>query len=435
MSREKIEFEVVVVGAGPAGLAAAAMATESGKRVAIIDNSPLLGGQIWRSEPGKPTPGVGRQWISRLEQSGAVIFSSATVFAAPGQGSLLAETSSAVLQISWRKLILATGARELFIPFPGWTLPGVIGPGGLHAMAKAGWPVAGKRIIIAGSGPLLLAVADGLKRHGAHIVLVTEQASWSKVIGFGLSLARYPAKLLQGLRIKARISGVPCYYGGWVLEAENGAPGLNVTLTSGSRTWKEPCDYLACAFNLVPNLELPKLLACKLERGLVRVNDFQETSTPDVFCAGEPTGIGGADCALVEGQIAGLSAVGQFDRARSLFRERSAWHRFRAALNGAFALRPELRRLAKPSTLVCRCEDVTRGELEGFTSWRAAKLLTRCGMGTCQGRICGAATQFLFGWENDSVRAPVFPVRAASLLCNPLTSDSTRTATTQQTKG
>ena len=136
---------------------------------------------------------------------------------------------------------------------------------------------------------------------------------------------------------------------------------------------------------------------------------------PDVFCAGEPTGVSGADCALVEGQVAGLAAACAEDQARTLFSQRAAWHRFRTSLNQAFALRPELRHLATPDTVVCRCEDVRYTDLKGCESLRAARLHTRCGMGSCQGRTCGAAVQFLFGWETDSVRPPLFPVRLASL--------------------
>jgi hypothetical protein len=118
---------------------------------------------------------------------------------------------------------------------------------------------------------------------------------------------------------------------------------------------------------------------------------------------------------LVQGQIAGLAAVGATGAARALFAARSRWQRFGAALARAFALRPELRQLATPDTIVCRCEDVSRGRLEACADAREAKLHTRCGMGPCQGRICGSATNFLFGWSNDSVRPPVFPVNVASL--------------------
>ena len=139
-----------------------------------------------------------QRWIQRLKKSGAQVFASATAFAAPTPRCLLAETPSGVLEITWQKLILATGARELFLPFPGWTLPGVLGPGGLHAMSKAGWPVAGKRVVVAGTGPLLLAVADGLKQHGARGV------SGRRADPAGESHALWPRPLAPSGQARAR---------------------------------------------------------------------------------------------------------------------------------------------------------------------------------------------------------------------------------------
>lgn len=415
MPDQRLNFDVLVVGAGPAGIAAACIAAENRRTVAVVDNSPWLGGQIWRGIQTKTRGGTARHWLDRLQNSDVQIFSSATIFASPSANQLLAETPDGVLEFKWKKLVLATGARELFLPFPGWTLPGVMGPGGLHAMAKSGWPVAEKKVVIAGSGPLLLAVADGLKKEGARVSLVAEQANWSEVMRFGLSLLRHPRKLIQGVGIKSRIIGVPYHFGCWPVRANGSSQVESVTLTDGSRSWTVDCDYLACGFHLVPNLELPRLLGCAVSNGYVSVNEFQLTSVPDVFCAGEPTGIGGVDCALIEGQVAGWVAVEAPDYARKLFGLRADWHRFRASLHQAFALRPELRRLATPNTYVCRCEDVRLEDLSNCKSWRDTKLNTRCGMGSCQGRICGAAAEFLFGWKNDSVRPPLFPVRASSL--------------------
>jgi NADPH-dependent 2,4-dienoyl-CoA reductase/sulfur reductase-like enzyme len=329
---------------------------------------------------------------------------------------LLTEHPDGPREIHWEQIILATGARELFLPFPGWTLPGIIGPGGLLALAKHGWPVRGKRVVIAGSGPLLLAAADGLNKLGARLVSINEQAPWSRVVRFGMSLLAHPGKLFQGAGIKRRLLGVPHRCGVWPLYAEGDEQVRSVTLTDGHRSWTERCDILACGFNLVPNVELPLALGCELSDGLVRVNEWQETSAKDIFCAGEPTGIGGADRALVEGQIAGLAASGKRDEAQTLFGQRSSWHQFADALAKAFELRPELKSLADDDTLVCRCEDVSWGRLKQFDSWREAKLLSRCGMGPCQGRICGAATRVILGWGMESVRPPILPARVESLI-------------------
>src|SRR5271167_3491319 len=195
-SVKQLRFDVAVVGAGPAGIAAALAAADSGKTIGLIDDNPAAGGQIWRGAHNSAQPSASSIWFDRLNKSAVQTVRGTRVFHA-AQGELTAESDDSATQISYRKLILATGARELFLPFPGWTLPGVVGPGGLEAMAKEGWPVAGKRIVVAGSGPLLLAAADGLKKHGARILAVVEQAPLARLVPFGLALMRHPSKLLQ----------------------------------------------------------------------------------------------------------------------------------------------------------------------------------------------------------------------------------------------
>jgi NADPH-dependent 2,4-dienoyl-CoA reductase/sulfur reductase-like enzyme len=189
----------------------------------------------------------------------------------------------------------------------------------------------------------------------------------------------------------------------------------SVTLRQGGRQWDVECDYLACGFHLVPNTELPELLGCGMKEGFVATDETMRTSVGDVYCAGEPTGIGGVDLSLLEGQIAGLTAAGQEAAAKPLMRRRRARLAFAGALAEACRLDPQLRTLATEQTIVCRCEDVRYGALQRRAGWRDAKLHTRCGMGPCQGRVCGSATEFLFGWEADSVRPPVFPARISSL--------------------
>lgn len=416
MSNANFQFDIVIVGAGPAGIAAACAAAESGQRVAVVDDTPWLGGQIWRGEQAKPKQPQAQQWLEKFRKCGATVLDRTSVIAAPETGLLLAEHADGPREIRWQKLILATGARELFLPFPGWTLPNVIGPGGLQALVKNGWPISGKRVVICGTGPLLLAVANGLRSYGAKIVSIDEQASFGAIAGFGFGLLRHPGKLFQGAGIGMGIFGVPFRFGTWAVKAEGDDSVRSVTLTNGNKTWTEECDALACGFNLVPNVELPAAVGCELTNGFVRVDRMQATSIANVFCAGEPTGIGGADCALTEGQIAGYAASGQSARAEALFAAREGWHAFREALAKTYALRPELKKLAMDDTLLCRCEDVALGRMRQFSGWREAKLLTRCGMGSCQGRVCGAAAKIVLGWGAESVRPPVLPARVSSLI-------------------
>lgn len=416
MSDGDSHFEIVVVGAGPAGLSAACVAAENGKHVAVIDDTPWLGGQIWRGEQARAKQPQAQQWLERFRKCGANLLERTSVIGAPASGVLLAERANEPCEIHWQKLILATGARELFLPFPGWTLPGVIGPGGLQALVKNGWPIAGKRVVVCGTGPLLLAVARGLRDYGAKIVCVAEQATMGRVMEFGLTLLPHPGKIVQSAGLMAGLLGVRIRYGVWPAKSEGDDSLQRVTLTDGRKTWTEECDFLGCGFHLVPNVELPLALGCELKNGFVSVDQWQATNVANVFCAGEPTGIGGVDCALTEGRIAGHAASGHTERAEALFRERDGWHSFRVALARAYALREELKNLAKDETLLCRCEDVTFGRAKQFSGWREAKLLSRCGMGACQGRVCGAAAKFVLGWGMESVRPPVLPARVGSLI-------------------
>jgi len=238
--------------------------------------------------------------------------------------------------------------------------------------------------------------------------VIAEQAPFHRLASFSTSLLFSRKKLAQVLAIRRKLSGVPYKTSCWPIRAEGGDKLESVTMRSGSKVWKEPCDYLACGFHLVPNIELASLLGCEIRGGFVRVNEFQGSSVQGVFCAGELTGIGGVDSSIVEGQIAGYAAAGQAARAAQFSREKHSTAHFADALRRAFALRHELRTVATAETIVCRCEDVKFPQLQSYPSWRNAKLQTRCGMGPCQGRICGPATQFLFGWKPESVRPPVF---------------------------
>lgn len=427
--------EVLVIGAGPAGIAAATAAAEHGKAVILLDDNAAAGGQIWRSDlrhtATKNTAAEHRKQraLARLNRSGARVLGSHRAFDADPMGSVsvLQEIlpHHSARRISFDQLILATGARERFLPFPGWTLPGVFGAGGLQALAQAGLPVHGRRVVVAGSGPLLLAVAAHLKERGARIVRIAEQAPASRLVRFAATLGAHPDKLRQGLAYRVALWSTPYRTGCWPVAAlanERGDALRGVVLSNGSRKWEEPCDLLACGFHLVPNTELAVLLGCTLRGSYVAVDNRQRTSVRNVFAVGEPTGIAGLEAALLQGEIAGLACAGQ--PTDHLERRARAEFRFADRLEQTFALRPELRLLAQEQTVVCRCEDVPLSKLSACDSWRDAKLQTRCGMGPCQGRICGPIVHAFFGWTADSVRQPVFPVPIDALCLKPDTTNS-----------
>ncbi|HUK31258.1 MAG TPA: FAD/NAD(P)-binding oxidoreductase [Candidatus Acidoferrum sp.] len=421
-------FDVLIVGAGPAGIAAASAAAESGATVGIVDDNPGPGGQIWRGLPANENvapksghDGEQSEWHARLQRARVKHFYGTRIVAQGSPEILIAETYEETFTLEYKKLILATGARERFLPFPGWTLPGVMGAGGWQSLVKSGCLALGNniRVVIAGSGPLLLAIGAFVRKmdpaHRPQLVMIAEQAPRSRIQRFALRLLGHGKKLLQATQLRMALADVPYRMGTWPVRAGGTGKLEWVEMTNGRKTWRVACDYLACGFHLVPNTELAELLGCELRGGFVRVDELQETTAANIFCAGEPVGIGGVETALIEGQIAGYAATGKPESARGLLQKRAAARRFAALLEETFALREELRELPAPDTFVCRCEDVTFDRLTKRSGWRDAKLHTRCGMGPCQGRVCGPAAEFLFGWKVDSVRPPIFPARVESL--------------------
>jgi NADPH-dependent 2,4-dienoyl-CoA reductase/sulfur reductase-like enzyme len=394
---------IVVAGAGPAGIAAALAVRARGGPVTVIDDNRTPGGQIWRGAYEFRDGGITLLAQTRIVSGNAE------------RRALLLETPERAFEVEYEKLILATGARELFLPFPGWTLPGIAGVGGLQALAKGGMPLRRKRVAVAGSGPLLLAGAAYFRKAGADVVLIAEQAQMGSVFRFGQELARRPSKLAQAAALQLDLLGVPYRLGCHVERAEGRGRVERLWFRSGSKTFCEEVDLAAIAWGLHPNTELAELLGCSVSAA-VDVDELQLTSRPSIYCAGECTGIGGMEVSSIEGEIAGCAAMGDASAARRLLPARAKAQRFADAVDKAFALRPELRALPQPDTIVCRCEDVTLERLRNIASFREAKLHTRCGMGPCQGRVCGAAAEFLFGWGMESVRPPVLPSRAGTLI-------------------
>jgi Thioredoxin reductase len=419
MSPQLTNVDVLVVGGGPAGIAAGARAAEQGVRVCVIDEGFGPGGQIWRPSLVSSAPSAAQRWRRRLTASGADVRSSSSVVDVQSRsaGGFVATIMCAGRpeQIEAQRLIIATGARERFLPFPGWTLPNVFGIGGAQALVKTGMSVRGRRVVIAGSGPLLLPVAASLRHAGATLVTVAEQASLASVTRFTASLWRRPQMLVQAALLRSAFMATRYQCGTWIVGASGDSSVRSVTVTDGRTTRELECDILCAAFGLVPNTELARLVGCSVADGKVVVDERQATSVEGIFCAGEPTGIGGVDLCLIEGEIAGAAAT-DAPVSGQLIAWRASFTRYARLLERAFALRPELMSLAKPDTIVCRCEDVRLCDLERAWTAREAKLYTRAGMGPCQGRICGAALESIMGWRNDSVRPPVQPTPLAAML-------------------
>jgi NADPH-dependent 2,4-dienoyl-CoA reductase/sulfur reductase-like enzyme len=389
----------------------------------LLDEGFAPGGQIHRYLPSASVPRNARRWLERLAGSGAAVRNESAVFDAERDDSgfrIAVETRRGPLRVRARRLVLATGARELFLPFPGWTLPGVMGAGGAQALWKSGASFAGRRAVVAGSGPLLLPVAASLSKAGAAVEFVAEQARMSSLMRFGAALARTPRRLLDAAAYRRAFSGTPYRFGMWIAEAGGREKLEYAVLTDGQERFRVNCDLAAVGFGLVPNVELARLLGCEIRGGAVVTREGQAASIDGVFAAGEPCGVAGIEVAIAEGELAGIAAAARGSlsksEARRLSAARARGRRFAAAMNRAFRPRKELAALARPETIVCRCEDVPLGRITACAGLREAKLSSRAGMGPCQGRVCGPALAFLFGWESDTVRPPVKPASLGDLV-------------------
>lgn len=421
-----IVADVAVIGAGPAGIAAATRAAESGLRVVVLDRGLETGGQIWRHMSGGPVPRIAQHWIAQLSRSGAQVIHGTSVVDVQHEDAefeILADSSGSALRVRAGRIILATGARELFIPFDGWTLPGVMGIGGAQALLKSGASFAGKRVIVAGSGPLMLPVAASLANSGAKLILVAEQARRSAVMRFAAGLWRAPALVAQAARYRARFLSTSYSTGTWVTAAHGADRLESVTITNGRRTWREAVDVLCTGYGLVPNIELARLLGCETRDGAIAVDAQQRTTVANVLAVGEATGIGGEPLSLIEGEIAGSVVSPRARISDALLRKRAALEIAARRMLDAFALRQELRSLPTAGTIVCRCEDVSYGAVKDAVCARQAKLYTRVGMGPCQGRTCMPGLDFLLAWQPDTVRPPIEPA-LVSVLSSELADDA-----------
>lgn len=417
---------LVVVGAGPAGLAAALAASRAGVDVVLLDAAPVAGGQIWRARQGVAAAPVARALAGLAREGVRVLAGTRVVMPLPDR-TLLIDGPSGARRLHWARLILATGARERLLPFPGWTLPGVFGAGGLQALVKGGWPIRGQRVLVAGTGPLLLAAAATLRREGAVLAGFAEEAGPLALARFATALVAHPGKGLQALRLGTPLIGVPLLAGGRIVAAEGEGRVERVVLEQGGRTRTIACDALAASWGLVPQAELGQALGCTLaprfgDAALV-VDRAQRTDVAGVFAAGECTGVAGAVAAQLQGEIAGRAVAAELAAAppppallsRRLARELA----FAGAIATTFAPPRRWRDRLRDDTLVCRCEDVPWSALRDQPDLRSAKLATRCGMGHCQGRLCHDTLVSLMHWSRLPVRAPLTPAPLASLLAMP----------------
>jgi D-hydroxyproline dehydrogenase subunit alpha len=396
--------DLVVVGGGPAGVSAALAAAERGLTVTLIDNSPLLGGQIWRGTRPKPVRAASRHRRVDVEASMSVIRADTR----NGGGALLfVRGPEGARVIDAPAVVLATGASELSLPFPGWDLPGVVTPGAAQALLKAHGVRVGARVAVAGSGPFLWPVAAGLARAGVRVAALVEAAPARTGAAVAARLAGHPALAAQAARYSGAVARarIPVLSGRVVVAAhgDDRVESVVVARADGSDRREITVDAACVGWGFVPSVEIARGLGCREVVHPVRpicavaVDAAQQTSIPGVFAAGEVTGIGGAVMAAAEGTIAGAAAAGATPPRRAVAARRRA-ARTAATFERAYPIPAGWLDLLDPATVVCRCEDVTWQQVtdviaDGIADVRAIKGQVRCGMGWCQGRVCGPALQ------------------------------------------
>jgi D-hydroxyproline dehydrogenase subunit alpha len=456
------ESDIAVVGAGPAGLAAALAAASFGCAVTLIDSGAAIGGQIYRQSllgPGRgagapgsgplpprlhraarhrrirhlaattvwhaePEPDGGfRLWLAGPDRPGpAPTPGGQAGGAGPTPGGEAGGTGPAVLRV--RAVVLATGAAELVLPFPGWDLPGVTTAGAAQALLKSQDVTVGRRVLVSGSGPLLLPVAAGLAEAGVRVAAVLEATSARVGARHAVRFAAYPGKLREAAGYAAILARhrVPVRTGHAVVACRGAGQVERATIARLDRDWRpvpgsrreEAVDAVHVSFGFSPALDLARLLGCADAQhparptAAVRCDADLATSVAGVFAAGEVTGIGGAQAAEFEGYLAGASAarylgrlhpVAYTARTRTLRARLGPARRFAALLDDAYPLRPGWLDWPEPRTIACRCEETRWAEIgqavaAGAADVRSVKGLTRCGMGYCQGRICGPIVQY-----------------------------------------
>lgn len=449
-------LELVVVGAGPAGLAATQEATALGLSVTLIDASPEPGGQYYKQTPSElgvtPDPDSrARQLLATAAQDNVRLFTDTLVwgiFAEHGDYLLcLYGPPGTQRRMTAKKVILAPGAHDRPSPFPGWTLPGVMTAGAALWLVKHQRILPGRRVVLSGTGPLQWVLASHLIEAGAEVTRILE------VNGFPWGVWRYAGALWgQWQRLgegwKAwrtiRRAGKGIQWGQTVLRAEGNGHVQRAVIgpIDGSGSEIVDADAISLGYGFTPAIQLSRLAGCghyyDPERGAYAPmrDEWLQTTLSGLFVAGDGGGIAGKDVARLEGHLAATGAALQLgraadpDRVSTLRLELARQRRFTAVLDALFPSTSIGGKLLTDDTILCRCEEITVGQLrcainEGAGTVTALRMLTRAGMGRCQGRMCGIPAAELLARQLDrsveavgqaTPRPPIMPVPLAGLL-------------------
>jgi thioredoxin reductase/bacterioferritin-associated ferredoxin len=457
------KYDTIIIGSGLAGLNAANILSEHNIKTAIIDENHFSGGQYLRKLPDtfnsnliKYTTKVkknGLNLLKKLHKADIDFYQDSTVIGVYDNNRVLFEKGGKAEMIVGETLIIATGAREKYLPFKGWTLPGVLSAGALQVFLKSNGVLPAEKILIAGTGPFLYAVAYETLVAGGKVQGIYELNGFFKQLPFGFGLMRAPSKIFEALVYMEEIlrKWTKIKYGWKIIKAEGAGKLERVILAKtnpkgdiikgSEKTIKT--ELLATGFGFIPNIELINMIGGKTEYRkelggwIIKVTDELETTIEGVFSAGETTGIGGAEKSVIEGKLAGYSILKKLEKIdkdfslkiiNKLKNKRKNYLKYAEYLNSVYSVDDIHYKSIDDKTIICRCEDVSLKEIKeaynsGFKSLNSLKIFTRSGMGNCQGRTCGPIiTEIIKTYENGKIpeqfkiRKPAKPVNISSLV-------------------
>ena len=449
--------DLLIIGAGPAGMAAALTAAALGLKTVLLDEQPRAGGQIYRNITAAdpqvtallgPDYAYGRALTERLAGSGVELRYGALVWDVARDLTVTCLQQGQSHQVRAPQLIAATGAMERPSPMPGWTLPGVMNAGAAQIALKSSGAVPTGPVLLAGGGPLLLLVACQLLDAGATVAGIVETSPaanrWAALGHLPAALGA-PAVLLKGLNMMRRLraAGIPWFTGATQLAVEGQERAQALRFTAGGREHRLDASVVLLHHGVVPNTQLTRLLRVAHDWDPAqlcwqpRVDDWGQTSLVGLRIAGDGAAIGGALAAEASGALAALGAAHALKCLSATDRDARA-AAARKALRQQLRIRPFLDALYRPpawintpadDTVVCRCEEVTAGRIRevarlGCQGPNQTKFFSRCGMGPCQGRLCGLTVTQILASELDKpvaevgayrIRSPLKPVPLAAL--------------------
>lgn len=448
-------YDLIVLGAGPAGVSAALLAAKKGLSVALFDDNPAAGGQVYRAAimPDAKMDGAesraGETLRDALSRSNVRLFLGHVVWAVTGDYRVDALGPEGAVACTTTILLVATGTTERVVPFEGWTLPGVIGLAAATILLKSQRALPGKTTLVAGCGPLLVAVAGNTLKAGGEVKAIVDIASRNEWLGTAAAVLARPAIFKQSLSYGLPIlrARTPLFSRHTLVKVSPQGDQLLCELAPCDASGRPVAgirqeilvDCVAVGHGLTPSTDITRLLHAKhhyvREAGgwIAQTDANGQTSRERLFVAGDGAGVRGAAAAIEQGKRVGLACVSLLrdnalpeQEAANLSRAWQHAARFGRSMAAMMALREGHVESIPPDAVVCRCEDVTRADIEqaclaGARDVNQLKAWTRCGMGPCQGRTCGdiaaelLANKLSVARESVGIFSPRTPLRPLTI--------------------